>query len=172
MTTLVLVLKKIESEVKQNMMHFIHTLKQKQLSMKVTLIMYLNQSKLQLYQTCKKSFGKWSGWITFSAIEHNISISKYNPLAGSSYIKLTNKLGHLRKCLFNIQNIGDNEWFQWRLVRYLNPADHHPARIKKADKSFVKKLYFKGITFPVKIRDIHSIEKKSSIDNSVFEENK
>ena len=36
----------------------------------------------------QKSFGKGLGWITDSVIEHNISISKYNPLAGSSYIKL------------------------------------------------------------------------------------
>ena len=37
----------------------------------------------------------------------------------------------------------------------LNPADHHPARITKADKDFVKMLGFKDIKFPVKIRDIH-----------------
>ena len=46
MITLVLVLK----EIKQIMTHFIHTQKQKQL-MKVTLmIMYLNQSTLQVHQ--------------------------------------------------------------------------------------------------------------------------
>ena len=39
------------------------------------------------------------------------------------------------------------------MVRYLNPADHHPARITKADKDFVKRLYLKDIKFPVKIRD-------------------
>ena len=37
-TTLVLVLKKIENEDKQNITHFIHTQKQKQLLMKVTLM--------------------------------------------------------------------------------------------------------------------------------------
>ena len=43
----------------------------------------------------QKSLGKDSGWITDSAIDHNISISKYNPLAGSSYIKLPKELHHL-----------------------------------------------------------------------------
>ena len=58
MTTLVLVLKKIE-EIKQNMTHFINTQKQKQLLMKVTLlIMYLNQSILQLYQTYENFYEK------------------------------------------------------------------------------------------------------------------
>ena len=62
--------------------------------MKVTLMMCLNQSILQLYQ---KYLGKGSGWIIDSVINHNISISKYNPLAGSIYIKLPNKLDHPRK---------------------------------------------------------------------------
>ena len=35
------------------MTHFIHTPSQKQLSMKVILIKYLNQSIIQLYQTYK-----------------------------------------------------------------------------------------------------------------------
>ena len=52
----------------------------------------------------------------------------------------------------NIQKIDDNECFKWSLVRYLNPADHHPA-----DKDFAKKLDFKGIKLPAKIRDIMKI---------------
>ena len=51
---------------------FIQTQKKKQLSMKVTLMMYLNQYILQ-------SFGKGSGYIIDSFIDHNISISRYNP---------------------------------------------------------------------------------------------
>ena len=31
----------------------------------------------------------------------------------------------------NIQNIDDNEFVKWCLVRYLNPADHHSVRIAK-----------------------------------------
>ena len=49
------------------------------------------------------------------------------------------------------------------LVRYLNPADHNPAIITKADKDFDKSIYFECIKFPVKIRDIHKIEKKKKI---------
>ena len=44
----------------------------------------------------KKSLGKGSGWIIDSVIDHTISISKYNPLAGSSYIKLPKELHHPR----------------------------------------------------------------------------
>ena len=77
-----------------------------------------------------------------SVIDHAISISKYNPLAGISYIKLPKELDHPRKGLINIQNTDDNECFKWCLIRYLNPADHHSARITKADEDFAKRLDF------------------------------
>ena len=54
------------------------------------------------------------------------------------------------------------------MVRYLNPAVHNPRRITKADKDFAKRLDFKDIKIPVKIIDIHKIEKKNTIDISVF----
>ena len=43
----------------------------------------------------------------------------------------------------------------------------------KADKDFAKKRDFKDIQFPVKIKDIHKIEKQNFIGISVFDyENK
>ena len=71
--------------------------------MKMTLmVMYLNQSILQLHQPYKNFLEKVSGWVIDSVIEHNINILKYTILAGSSYIKLTKELGHPRKGLINI----------------------------------------------------------------------
>ena len=64
--------------------------------------------------------------------------------------------------MINIQNTDDNECIKWCLVRYLYSEDHNPARITKADKDFAKIIDFKGIKFPVKIRDIHKILKKIS----------
>ena len=57
---------------------------------------------------------------------------------------------------------------KWCLLRYLNPVNHHPARITKADKDFANRLDFKDIKFPVKTRGIHKIEKKNSIGICVF----
>ena len=54
------------------------------------------------------------------------------------------------------------------MVGYLHPADHHPAKITKAKKDLAKKLDFKNITFPVKIRDIHEIKKHNFITVSVL----
>ena len=116
----------------------------------------------------QKSLRKGSGWIIDSIINHTIRISNYNPVAGSSYIKLPKELDHPRIRLTEIQNIDDDECLKWSIVRYLNPANHKLARITKADKNFAKKVNFKVINFPVKIRDIHEIEKNNSIGINVF----
>ena len=71
--------------------------------------------------------------------------------------------------MINIQNIDENDCFKWYLIRYLNPANHDPARITKAEKNSAKKINFKDIKFPVRIRDIYKIEKKrNSTRISVF----
>ena len=85
------------------------------------------------------------------------------PLAGTSYIKLLNNLDYPRKELTNIQNIYDNECFKWCFVTSRHLTDCNPAKITKSDKDFPKKLEFKDIKFPVKVRDIHKTEKKNSI---------
>ena len=99
-----------------------------------------------------------------SVTNNNISISKYNPLAGSSYIRFPEELDHPRKGLINSQNIDDNECFKWSIVKHLNPGNHHPSRIIKAGRDISKKLNFKDIKF----RDTHKIEKKNSNNISVF----
>ena len=116
---------------------------------------------ITIIRNIQKSLGKGSVCIIDSVIDHTISISRYNALAGSTYIKLPKESDHLRKRLINIQKIDDNECFKWNIVRYLNPADRNPARITKVDKEFAKKLDFKEIKVPVKIGDIHKIEKKN-----------
>ena len=95
-----------------------------------------------IIENIQKSLEKGSGWIIDSVVDHTVSISKYNPLAGSSYIKLPKELDHPRKGLINIQNTNNNERFKRCLARYLNSTDHHLARITRADKTFAKRLDF------------------------------
>ena len=159
-TTLVLEFKKLDSNDKTQYSTF-------HLHSKAGTI--INESNIEdvfesVYSTVisnmQKSLGQVSGWIIDSVIEHSINISEYDPLAGSSYIKLPKELDHERKGSINIQNIEDSKCFKWCLVRYLHPSDHNPARITIADKDFLKSLDFKDMKFPIKIRDIHKIEKK------------
>ena len=84
---------------------------------------------VKITSNIQKYLGKVSSWIIDSVIDHIINISKYNPLAGSSYIKLPKDLDHPKKGLINIQNFDDNECFKWCLVGYLHPADHNPRRV-------------------------------------------
>ena len=103
--------------------------------------MCLNQYST-LMINIKNSFGKGSGSKKLKTnvqekvlvIDYTIDISKHNPLAGSSYIKSLKELDHSREGLINIQSIDYNECFKWSIIRYLNPAHHHPARITKAYK--------------------------------------
>ena len=61
------------------------------------------------------------------------------------------------KGLINIQN-KDNECLNRCLVRYLNPVNKHPAKIKHVDKEFSKQLNLKGIKFSVHKKDYAKIE--------------
>ena len=80
-----------------------------------------------IMENIQKSLGKDWGWIIDSVIYHAISISKYNLLAGISYIKLPNELNYPRKGLINIQDTDDNECFKWCLV--LKSDCHLPKKL-------------------------------------------
>ena len=146
----VLVFKKVESEDKTKSDKFYSSSKA-EIIINESDIDYLFQS---IYTTIitniQRPLGECSSWIIDSVIYHTISIWKYNPLAGISHIKLPKELDHPRQDLINIQDTDDNECFKWCLVRYLNSADHHPARVRKADIYFANRLHFKDIKFPGK----------------------
>lgn len=82
--------KKEKGIIKQYITRLMLTQKQKQLLLKVILIIYFSQFILWLYDCIrhKKISRKGSGWITDSVIVHNIDISICNFLVGTSYIKL------------------------------------------------------------------------------------
>ena len=108
-----------------------------------------------------------SGWIFELVLLHNINIVSYFPLKGNSYIKLPEELRNPKKTLVNPKNV-DNRCFLWCHNRYLNPLKVHPERITKADREYVKRLDYTGVTFPVTIKDIDKIEKQNQINVNVF----
>ena len=65
--------------------------------MKVILVMCLNQSILQLYETIQNLQEKGSCWIIDQVIDHNINVSKYNLVAGSSYNQITESMSPSKK---------------------------------------------------------------------------
>ena len=68
---------------------------------------------------------KGSGWTIESVNNHYLNIVQYQPMKGSSYIKLPEELNNSKKGLINLQN-NDNQCFRWCHIRYLNPQDKKP----------------------------------------------
>ena len=133
-TTLVLVLKKIESDDKTKYDTFHSQSKAETIINESDIDGVFESIYSPIRSNIQKYLGKGSGWILDSVIGHNINISKYNILAGVSYIKLKD---HPRRGLINILNIDGNEC--------LHLSDHNRKRITKADKNSTKKLDFKDI---------------------------
>ncbi|CAB4042755.1 Hypothetical predicted protein, partial [Paramuricea clavata] len=62
----------------------------------------------------------------------------------------------------------DDMCFMWCHVRHLNPRARRATTITKKDREFKINLDYEGIDFPVKISDIDKIERKNSVNISVF----
>ena len=60
----------------------------------------------------QKSLGKGSSWVIDSVLDCDINNSKYNLLAGSSYIELLKELQHPKKGLINVQNFDHDQCFK------------------------------------------------------------
>ena len=106
-----------------------------------------------------------SGWTIKSVDHHYLNVVQYQPLAGSSYIKMPEDLRN--RSLINLKN-NDNECFRWCHIRHLNPQKTNPQRIKQEDREYIKNLNYSGITFPVTINQYNKIEKQNDININVF----
>ena len=129
-------------------------------------------SSLQLsQQQILNGIGVWlsegSGWTVSSINEHYINTVVYEPMRGNSYIPLPVKLQNSAKGLINLQN-KDNECFRWCHIRYLNPQEKDPQRIKKIDRKMVQELNYQGVEFPVAAKHYGKIEEQNSININVF----
>ena len=51
--------------------------------------------------------------------------------------------------MFDRTNNKNKKWFLWYHVRYTNPSNKFPERIKKPDKNIAEKRNEDGIEFPV-----------------------
>jgi len=127
----------------------------------------LQLSKQQILNKVAQWVSEGSGWMIKSVDNHYLNIVKYQPLKGSSYIILPKELQNSVKGLINMKN-EDNECFRWCHIRYLNPQDKNPQRIKKADRQFIEKFSYSSIEFPVSQKQYNKIEKQNNINISVF----
>ena len=125
----------------------------------------LQASQQQILNKIAQWISEGSGWTIQSIENHYINTVNYNPLKGSSYIKLPQELKN--RSLINLQN-KDNECFRWCHIRHLNPQEKDPQRIKKTDKTFISQLDYSSIKFPVTVKQINKIEKQNNICINLF----
>ena len=97
MTILALVFKKIESEDKTKYDTFYSNSKAKIIVNENDIDDAFQSIYTPIISNIQKSLGKGSGWIIDSVIHHTIIISRYNSLAGNSYIKLLKELDRPKK---------------------------------------------------------------------------
>ena len=97
-----------------------------------------------------------SAWYFKEVEKLEIHTVEYNPTKGSSYIPLPDWISN-KKAIVNIQN-KDEKCFLWCILRYLHPREDNDSRLTDL-KKYVFSLNTKGITFPMKLKDITKFEK-------------
>ena len=127
----------------------------------------LNISRQEILNVIDKWVSEGSGWVIDRIDSHNINITLYKPLNGSSYMELPMELRNPKKGLINIKN-KDDECFRWCHIGHLNPQTEHPERIKKEDKQSIEGLNYEGIGFPVSQKHYNKVKKWNSIRINVF----
>ena len=116
----------------------------------ITNVIHTFIQKITIFQK------KGSGW-SFKEIVHlEIHTVDYNPMRGSSYIRLPDWIVK-KKAILNIKN-KDDKCFLWCVLRYLNPKGKN-AELLTDLKQKENSLNTKGIKFPVRVKDISKFEK-------------
>ena len=99
-----------------------------------------------------------SGWYFKEVISLDIYIVDYKTLESDSYIPLPDFIMR-KKAIINTEN-KDDKCFLWCVLRYLHPKQSHEERLSDLRK-YENDLNFKGITFPVKVKDIQKFENQN-----------
>lgn len=113
-----------EHDEKQNLYH--HT-NPAVVDFETDLQVYFNESVVTaVYNKIEESKLRGSGFTLHKTIELNIQIGSFEPLAGSSYIKLPKFLSN-KKAIINVQN-NDQMCFQYAILSALYPPENNAQR--------------------------------------------
>ena len=99
-----------------------------------------------------------SGWYFKEVLYLEIHTVYYKPMKGETYIPLPDFLMR-KKAIINMEN-KDDKCFLWSVLRYLHPVQKNGSRIKDLRK-YENDLNFKGIDFPIKVKDIQKFENQN-----------
>ena len=96
-----------------------------------------------------------SGWYFKEVLHLEIHTTEYKPISGSTYIPLPDWIVR-KKAIVSIRN-KDDKCFIWSILRYLHPREKNDCRLNDL-KQYEFSLNTKGITFPMKVKDISRFE--------------
>ena len=99
-------------------------------------------------------------------IELVMPFVKYEPLRGSSFLPLPDKLKN-KKAIVNMKN-DDNQCFKWCITRALNQIEAHQERVTKELEKQSEKLDWSGISLPTSLAQIGNFERRNKLAIFVF----
>lgn len=107
-----------------------------------------------------------SGFTLSSINELAVQVNQFDPLRGSSYIKLPKFLAD-KRAIVNVNN-DDKMCFKWAILSALFPAKKNTER-KISYERYEDELDFTGIQFPMQLNHISKFEKQNpSISINVY----
>ena len=117
-----------------------------------------------ILEILEKSTQNGSGWMVHYIDTLWLYIARYQPLRGSSYIKLPAALRN-KHAVINVQNT-DDRCVVWTVLAAMFKVAIHPERPSKypEDHGFD----FTGIDYPTPISQIHRIEEQNPLAINVF----
>ena len=116
----------------------------------------IKDSEEKINESISNYINNGSGWYFKKIVNLEIHINEFRPIRGSSYIPLPDWIMR-KKAIVNIQN-KDEKCFLWSVLRYLHPKEKNDSRLTDL-KQYENSLNTKGITFPMKVKDISKFER-------------
>ena len=112
------------------------------------------------FEVFKKFAENGSGWKLDHVKYIIIKIDPFEPLLGSSYISLPEKIAK-KRAVINVKNEKDNKCFKWAVTSAAYPREKNPQRLNREMMENSEKLNWKGIKFPAEWSDIDKFEKQN-----------
>ena len=100
---------------------------------------YLDESIEKVVNLLDAWINAGSGWVIYNVERIHINVANYEPLSGSSYIPLPEKLRNAMKVLINFKN-KDHKCFLWCHIRFINPQNRNAERIN-ADYELIENRF-------------------------------
>ena len=116
----------------------------------------IGESKEKIIEGISIYQNNGSNWYFDRVHQLEIHTNEFRPIQGSSYIPLPDWIMR-KKAIVNIQN-KDEKCFLWSVLRYLHPIEKNDCRLGDL-RQYEFSLNTKGITFPMKVKDISKFER-------------